>query len=420
MEGAHVLTLNGSGDQYAPGQVTWQDGTVVSVGPQGSDSSVVDQLIHVTQGYVLPGLLNGHNHAAMTLFRGLADDSPLTTWLTDHIFPREAKLTADDVYCGTLLAAAEMIHSGTVGFADMYFQVDAVARAVEVSGLRGWIARGITGDGDSGRAALEDAVAFAGRWRNHARIIPMLGPHAPYTVTRALAEAVARAAGENELGIHIHLAEGQTEIEDLSALGQTPFTWAKSVGLLDHRTLIAHGVFVTDADLPLLQRMRGGIIACPVSNAKLGNGIMPYRRLRAAGVAVGLGTDGAASTNTLDMFEEMKAMAWFQKLTDGHPEQFKASHALAMATVGSAAVLGHDGGVLAPGRPADFILVEASGAHMTPEHDPVANLVYAANGHDVRYTVVDGKILMAEGIITAFDERAVVQEARQRAAHLTA
>jgi 5-methylthioadenosine/S-adenosylhomocysteine deaminase len=419
MEGASVLTLGSNAKVFDPGQVTWEDGTLVSVGAEDSDPSPVDQVIRVSDAYLLPGLLNGHNHAAMALMRGLADDSGLFEWLEGHIFPIEAKLTADDVYTGTLLACAEMIRSGTVGFADMYFHVDAVARAVDHSGLRAWIARGITGDLDSGRESLADGVAFAERWRDNPRITPMLGPHAPYTVSEDLLQATAAAAKSHQLGIHIHLAESRAEMDQLAKQSSTPFSIARRAGLFENRTLIAHGTQISVRDLPEIEGLVGGIIACPVSNAKLGNGILPYPLLKDANIAVGLGTDGPASTNSLDMFLEMKAMAWFQKVLAGEPQIFRAEEALNLATAGTARVLGHPGGELRPGLPADFIVVQKQVPHMVPDHDEVANLVYAASGQDVRYTVVDGRIIMAEGIITAFDDREVIREALERAHHLT-
>ncbi len=419
MEGPTVITLDDKRTVYGPGQLTWQDGEIVSLGPENSDPAPVDQLIRVGDAYLLPGLLNGHNHAAMTLLRGVADDSPLFEWLHDHIFPLEAKLTAEDVYTGTLLACAEMIHTGTVGFADMYFHAEQVARAVEQAGLRAWIARGITGDAQSGQPRLDESLEFATEWRGHPRITPMLGPHAPYTVSFDLLQRVAAAAQECDLGIHIHLAESPQEMAELAQRQTTPFALAHRAGLFSSRILIAHGTHVSASDVDYLVGMRGGIITCPVSNAKLGNGILPYSMLREAGITVGLGTDGPASTNSLDMFLEMKAMAWLQKLAGRHPETFRAEEALIAATTATASVLGHAGGQLAVGRPADFIVVGRRSAHLTPEHDAVANLVYAAQGKDVRYTVVDGHILMAEGIITAFDEQAVILEAESRAKMLT-
>ncbi len=416
-----VLTMDDQFHVYQPGQLTWEAGTIVSVGAPDSDVSAVDQEIHVPAGVLMPGFYNGHNHAAMTLLRGLADDSPIFEWLQTHIWPREARLTAEDIYWGTLLGMVEMIKSGTVAFADMYFEMDAVAQATQESGLRGWLCRGLIGDEDPHLLKLQDSVRFAETWQSKAdgRIVPMLGPHAPYTCTPEYLAEVARTARMHDLGIQIHLAESGQEMDQMQErYGLTPIAIAANAGLFDSRTVIAHGVHIRQADLGFLQGMQGGIISCPVSNAKLGNGIIPYDLLASGGITLGLGTDGAASTNTLDMFQEMKAMAWMQKLRVGQPDAFKARDALIMATRGSAQVLGALGGILEPGRPADFVAVDASGAAMTPLIDPVANVVYAATGSQVLYTIVQGAILMAEGILTTLDEAAIIREVRTRTARI--
>lgn len=400
------------------GQITWEDEVILSVGPQVPNADPVDQVIQIPQGIVMPGLYNGHNHAAMTLFRGYADDSPFFEWLEQHILPAEARLTTEDIYWGTLLAAAEMIRSGTVGFADMYFEVDSVAEAVMRSGLRGWISRGLVGDDDVGLKKLQESIDWASRWRGRAagRIVPMLGPHAPYTCNPQYLKEVAAAAKAEQLGIHIHLAESEDEIRILQQrYNQSPIEIALDTGLMDNRVLIAHGIHLSEHDVRLLgEHLTGGIISCPVSNAKLGNGILKFEELRAHQISVGLGSDGAASTNTLDMFQEMKAMAWMQKVRTHEPHRFKARDALAMATSGTASILGFNGGVLEPGRPADFIVVDGSKSHLTPEWDVIANVVYAATGSDVSYTVVAGQILMAEGIITMFDEAEVRHQIADR------
>ena len=416
-----VLTMDNAWHIFRPGQITWQDGRIVSVGPINHDAARVDQVIKIPGGILLPGFYNGHNHAAMTLFRGLADDSPFFEWLQKHIWPREAKLTAEDIYWGTLLAAVEMIKSGTVGFADMYFEMDAVAKATQDSGLRGWLSRGLVGQEDGGLDKLSEATEFADRFHQDPLITPMLGPHAPYTCSLDYLARVADTARAHHLGVHIHLAESQAEMDDLrEKFGLTPIQIAAQAGLLQVPVLIAHGVHITEEDLPYLENLRGGVVSCPISNAKLGNGIVPYAMLTQAKIAVGLGTDGAASTNSLDMFQEMKAMAWMQKVQDGHPERFRAQNALTMATRGTAAVLGFPGGILESGRPADFIVVDSQKAHMTPDLDSVANIVYAATGADVLYTVVNGKILLAEGLLTTLNEADIRQQAQARAEALMA
>ena len=414
-----VLTMDDEFHVFQPGQLTWEDDHIISVGRADEEPSSADQMIKVPGGILLPGFYNGHNHAAMTLFRGLADDSPFFEWLEKHIWPREAKLTSDDIYIGTLLAAVEMIKSGTVGYADMYFEMDAVAKATKESGLRGWLSRGLIGNNENADDNLSGAIDFANRWRHDPLITPMLGPHAPYTCPPKFLETVAQKAEQYQLGIHIHLSESPEEVVRARRdWGVTPIQLASEVGLFSVRTLIAHGVHMEQDDLPSLNGLVGGVVACPVSNAKLGNGIMPYNMLSKSGVPVGLGTDGAASTNTLDMFQEMKAMAWMQKVKEGNPEAFRATTALSLATRGTADILGFAGGVLQAGRPADFIVVDNQGAHMTPNIDPVANIVYAATGSDVLYTVVNGKILLSEGMLTTLDEEAIRHEVQERVARL--
>ncbi len=416
-----VITMNDAGDIFRPGTVVYDETGIQYVGPPESCRHHADQTVAIPEGIALPGLLNGHNHAAMSLMRGMADDSALFEWLSQHVWPLESRLTANDIYIGTLLAAAEMIHSGTVGFADMYFAMDAAAQAVKEAGLRAWLARGLVGAQDPDGQKLEEGVAFCQAWEGQAegRIHTMLGPHAPYTCPPEYLARVARAAQDEGVGIHIHLSESQGEVDQIIAsYGKSPIQLAYDTGIFASRTLIAHGVFISQEDLPWLKGLQGGVIACPVSNAKLGNGIMPYHLLADAGVAVGLGTDGAASTNSLDMFLEMKMMAWVQKLRGQRPDAFRARDALWAATRGTAAVLGHNGGLLAPGRPSDLIVLDGGQAHVTPEWDVLANVVYAAAGADVRYVVVAGRMILQEGVISTFDEQAVLKLARERQANL--
>lgn len=423
IEAGTVITMDDEGHIYRPGAVVYDQSGIVYVGAPAGYRGPLEQEFVIPEGIILPGLLNGHNHAAMTMMRGMADDSPFFEWLTKHVLPAESRLTPEDIRIGTLLAAAEMIRSGTVGYADMYFEVDISAEAIERAGLRAWISRGLVGGEDPDGEKLAQSVEFAKTWggRAEGRIVPMLGPHAPYTCDPDYLAQVAETARLHQLGIHIHLSESPDEMRQLADRYQkTPIQLAYDAGILASRTLIAHGVHIQESDLDYLEGMAGGVVSCPVSNAKLGNGILPYHMLRDAGVAIGLGTDGATSTNTLDMFLEMKAMAWFQKIREGRPEGFQAKDALWAATRGTAEVLGHPGGQLAVGAPADLIVVNGRTAHMTPEWDVLANVVYSASGSDVRYSVVNGRMILQEGIITTFDEAEVVREARARASRLKA
>lgn len=410
-----VFTGDEAGTVFAPGEVSWTGPTLSYIGPPRIPGP--GRRIELPQGAVLPGLVNGHNHAAMALLRGYADDSRLMPWLHEYIWPVEARMTAEDVYVGTLLASAEMIRSGTVGFADMYMFPEAIARAVHESGLRGFVARGLVGHGAEAQEALQQSVELARTWpRRYPLVEGWLGPHAPYTCSPSFLEQVAAAAQLHGLGIHIHLSESREEIAEMHRQhGLTPIQLAEQVGILTPKTLVAHGVYLTDQDRAILGRHQTGVVHCPVSNLKLGNGIAPITELMADGIRVGLGTDGPASTNTLDMFTEMRTAAWLQKSQSENPAAFSAQAALSLATRGSAAILGYDGGILRQGRPADVVAVNWWTPHAIPHPDPFSTLVYSTQAADVRYTVVAGRILLDDGVITSFDEEACMQEAHHRA-----
>lgn len=410
-----VIVGDPAGTVFTPGEVSYSGSVLTYVGPPRPGAT--GRLIDIADGAVLPGLWNGHNHAAMALLRGYADDSRLMPWLQDHVWPVEARMTADDIYVGTLLAAAEMIRGGTVAYADMYMFPEAVARASREAGVRAYIARGLVGSWPEAQDDLSASVELTLKWREEAGLVEgWLGPHAPYTCTPELLEHVADEARRHQIGIHVHLSESEEEVAQMAEQYQTtPVGLAERCGLLTERTLIAHGVYLTAQDQQAIAGARSGVVHCPVSNLKLGNGIAPVTELMEAGIKVGLGTDGPASTNRLDMFTQMRVAAWLQKSRQGDPSAFNAIQALGLATSGSAAVLGAQSGVLRAGLPADLAVVKWHTAHTTPAPDPVATLVYATDAADVRYTVVAGEILLDDGIITKFDEQAAIEEARSRA-----
>lgn len=415
---SHVVTGDREGTVWAPGEVVWADGIIQYVGPPVRRPA--GRRIELGEGVVFPGFVNGHGHAAMSLLRGFADDSRLMPWLTEHIWPIESRLTPEDVEVGTLLAAAEMLHAGVVGFADMYWHTRAVVAAAETSGLRAVVGRGLTGGAGSAEAVRE-AVALAQELAARGgRVAGWLAPHAPYTVEPPLAALIAEAAAAHELPIHIHLAESEDEVRQLhDRLGLSPIAWADEAGLLTARTVVAHGVYLTDEDITRLAERGAAVIHCPTSNLKLGNGVAPIIALEQAGVTVGLGTDGAASTNRLDPFQEMRLTAWLQKSATGDPAAFSARGALRLATEGSARALGFGGGVLAVGRWADLAAASWWAPHVVPHADPLSTLVYATGPQDVRYTVVGGQVVLDDGVITTFDEGAVLREGMDRARALT-
>jgi 5-methylthioadenosine/S-adenosylhomocysteine deaminase len=378
-----------------------EDDRIVALGAD-VEPEAGDDVLDAAGMAVVPGLVNGHTHAAMTLMRGYGGDLPLMTWLQDRIFPIEAKLTADDVYWGTRLACVEMIRSGTVRFWDMYWQPEAVARAVQDAGIRASVALplvdGLDADkSDALRADAErslDALADAGT-----RITPTLGPHSIYLVSEKSLHWIAELSSERELRVHIHLSETEGEVQDCEAAhGVRPAPYLDRIGLLTPRTLLAHGVWLDDDELALVGERGATVVTNPVSNLKLAVGrVFPYANARRQGIPVGLGTDGASSNNSLDLFQDMKHLALVQKHAERDPAAMPATEAWAVATGQRAPVLGQPGR-LAAGEPADFLLVRSDAPELTPG-DLTANLVYAAAGSVVDTTVVAGRVLMRGGEI---------------------
>ncbi|MGW1048176.1 amidohydrolase [Streptomyces sp. NPDC002521] len=373
----------------------------------------------------MPGLINCHTHAPMAVLRGLAEDLPIEEWFNDVVWPVESNLTADDVEWGARLACAEMIRGGVTCFADHYFHMDKVAAVVAESGLRAHLGEAyFSSQGPEGR---ERSAEFALRHRGGAdgRITTALAPHAPYTVTDADLAATAELARAHGLPVHLHAAENRDQTDaSLARHGLTPIEVLDRTGLLDTDLLIAHGTGIIERDLPLLARTGGrtAVATAPRGYLRFAwPATTPVRALRAAGVPVGLATDGAASNNSLDVWESMTLTALIQKATEGDPRWLTSRQALHHATLQSARAVGLGGSVgsLAPGRRADLILVDLSGPHTQPVHDLAAALVHSARASDVRTTVVDGRILMRDRELLTLDLPAVVSELGARLPALT-
>lgn len=412
-----VVTGDEAGTVYAPGEVALDGARISYVGPPREPSP--GRVVDLPEGAVIPGLVNAHQHAAMVLFRGYADDVRLMPWLKDHIWPVEARLSDEDVRVGTLLAAAEMIRSGTTAFLDMYMFPEAVAAASETAGMRVGIAWPLVGTLESARPRLDRLGELAEEWSGSELVEAWLGPHAPYTCSEDLLVRVGEWSREKDFRIHIHLAESDEEVDDLRReRGMSPIVYAETVGILGPRTVVAHAAVLDAGDVEILGASGASVAHCPVSNLKLGNGVARIRELLAHGVNVALGSDGAASTNTLDMFLEMRLAAWLQKSAAGDPASFTAGDAFLLATRGGARALGLSGGILAEGRPADLVGIQTWASHLQPVHDALSALVYAARPEDVRYTVINGRLVLDDGLITTFDEEAVLHEARERARRL--
>ncbi|MEW6448016.1 MAG: amidohydrolase [Bacillota bacterium] len=425
IKGVTVIPVTGADKIIRDGAVAVQDGEIVYVGPSGGVPEGFDEA-EVYGGpdmVALPGFVNAHTHAAMTLFRSYADDLPLMKWLEDSIWPLEAKLSGEDVYWGTLLACAEMLLGGTTTFADMYFFMDRVAAAVKECGIRASLSRGLIGVAPNGQRALTESREFIREWHGKAdgRITCMLGPHAPYTCPPEYLKKVVSLAEELGVGVHIHVAETKQEIDVIyQQHGCSPVVLLERTGLLDLPVLAAHCVHLSAEDIEILAKKGTAVAHSPESNMKLASGIAPVTKLLGAGVTVGVGTDGAASNNNLDMLEEMRAAALLQKVANNDPEALPAYTALEMATIGGARALGLGDiiGTIEAGKRADIILLNLRKPHLYPPHDIVAHVVYAAQAGDVDTVIVDGNVLVEAGWLRTVDTETVMDNARRCALRL--
>ena len=389
-----------------------ENGKITYVGESLPQGKTADRVISGQGKLLLPGLVNAHTHLPMAALRGYADDYPLQTWLFEHIFPVEDRLDERCVEICAKMGIAEALAFGTTSVSDMYFFCDGIARAVAETGIRANLSRAVTWDQSEpftkANPRFAEAVSLYETWHNacNGRIKVDASVHAEYTSAFDAWKLVADFAAEKGLGIHIHLSETRAEHENCVAkYGKTPAFVLDEAGLLTSRTLAAHCVFLTDEDIALLAKRGVSIAHNPVSNLKLGSGIAPVAKFLSAGVNVALGTDGVASNNNLDLFEEIKLAALLQKGVHYDAALVPAETALAMATVNGAKAQGREGqtGVIAEGACADIIVVDLDRPNMLPCHSPYSALVYGANGSNVVLTMVDGEILYENGEFCVLD-----------------
>jgi 5-methylthioadenosine/S-adenosylhomocysteine deaminase len=412
-----LITMNKQREMLNHGAVAITNGRIVDVGII-AEKYRAKQTIDAKNAIIMPGLINGHTHAPMVLLRGIADDLATKDWLKYYIFPIEAKqVNKDFVYWGTQLACLEMIQGGTTTFVDMYYFEDTIAQAASDIGMR--IIAGqttmdnSTPDSKTAENSLALAVSLAKKWKNSELVSPAIAPHAPYTVSGATLQKANQISKEYNIPFIIHLSETKAEKD-------TGATYLESLGVLSNQVIAAHVVHPTASDITALQRHGVGVIHCPLSNMKLSSGISPVTRMLKEGVLIGLGTDGAASNNSLDMFGEMKTASLLQKVA-GVPTDLSALQVLEMATINGARAIHkeHEIGSIEKGKRADILLVNIDAIHQVPVYNVISQLVYATKSSDVQTVIVNGKILMHDRIFAkSISEKAIRKHVKKIQQHI--
>ncbi len=427
---ATILTMDTGGAIHDPGALAITGDSIVAVGPAGDIAKdyTAAQTMDFSGRIIIPGMVNAHTHVPMTLLRGLADDLRLDVWLLGYMMPVEREFVSPD-FCrlGTQLACAEMIRSGITSFADMYYFEEDVARATAEAGMRAVCSQTVlkfpTPDAGSYEESLAYARDFIQRWKNHPLIVPSVAPHAPYTCTPEILQATAALAAEFDVPLHTHLAETALEVSDSRRMyGMPVIPWVKKQNLFDAKVLAAHCVHIDEGEIRTLRNVNAGVAHNPSSNLKLASGAAPVAKMLELGLNVGIGTDGPASNNDLDMFEETRLAAFLAKGISGDPTVLPAKQALEMATRLGAAAL-HIGGItgsLEPGKRADLAVVNQNTLHGSPKftHDPNAlysQLVYTAHANDVTDVMSNGKWLMRDRKLLTLDEEALITAASEYA-----
>jgi 5-methylthioadenosine/S-adenosylhomocysteine deaminase len=423
--GGIVLTADPGWSIYDPGGVAVDGGAIVGLGTREELEGAYRgrERIDARGKLIMPGLINAHTHAPMTLFRGIADDLPLETWLHEYIWPAEAKWVGPDfVRLGTQLASAEMIRSGTVLFCDMYYFEDDIAEACKEAGIRVVVGEALldfpTANCKTSEEQLKYTEYLLSQWNDDSLVVPSVQPHSPYAASSELMQQSKALADQYDAPYLLHVSETQSEVqESMEKYGRTPVGRLADLGVLGPTTAAIHGVHLTDEDIELLAQHQAGVVHCPESQLKLSSGFTPVPKLLEAGVKVGLGTDGAASNNDLDMFGEMGTAAKVHKVIAGDPTALPARQALSMATLEAARVLGLGDrlGSLEVGKRGDVIVLDLDVPHMVPVYDITSHLVYAAHSSDVRTVIIDGWVVMRDRELLTLDEGQIFAHAREMA-----
>lgn len=416
-----ILTIDENFTEYRNGYIAVKDGVIQEVGSNLPDSYQAKEIIDAKGNIVLPGFINTHTHAAMTLLRGYGSDNPLKVWLEEYIWPVEGKFVSYEfVKDGTDIACYEMIRNGVTTFVDMYFYENAVADSVIQSGMRAVLCTGLLDFPTPGAKTPEEGIEktkdFIKEYKDNPYIYPCVGPHAPYTCSPKTLNMAMEVAENYDTLFHIHVSETLHEVEDIKArYGNTPVKHLKEIGVLNDRVLAAHMVHPTEDEIDLLAEYKVKVAHCPESNLKLASGVAPVPKMLEKGVIIGIGTDGTASNDDLDIIGEISTAAKLHKGYNMNPTLLNAKQSLAMATrEGAKAIRLEDKlGTIEKGKFADFIIVDTNQPHLQPMYDPYIQIVYSAKGLDVDTVVVNGKVLMKNKVVLTVEKEKVLDIARK-------
>lgn len=422
---ARIVTLNSSMDVIENGYIRIKEGKIEEVGEEKDgnpgqrlpDTEVMD----AERMTVIPGFVNTHTHVPMTLLRGYADDLPLHEWLTEHIFPAEARLiTPENVRIATRLAFVEMIKSGTTCFNDMYFFEHIIAQEAKKAGIRGVMGESVIDFPTPAFQTAEEGLKLAEKliieWEGDAIIHPSVCAHAPYTCSRETLQKAKKLADRYHTLLQIHVAETRKEVEDVrKQTGRSPAEYLDAIGLLDRNVIAAHGVWLNEREIERMAETGTAVGHCPKSNLKLASGIADTDKYRKAGITVGIGTDGTASNNTLDMVEEMRFAALLPKVVQYNPEAVNARAALRMATIEGARALGLGEiiGSLEKGKRADLILIHTESSNMQPVYDIYSAIVYAMNSKNIRFSMVEGEWIMRDRVVLRVNQKEAIEGVKE-------
>lgn len=419
--GGTVVTMDKTRRVIEDGAISVKNGEIIKVGTRAevTRGTRARRTVNAAGKVIIPGLINTHTHVPMVLFRGIADDLDLNDWLTKYIFPAEGKnVTEPFVRAGTRLGLAEMIRGGTTTYCDMYYFEDAIADETKKAGVRGVLGETIidfpVGDNKTHEQAMAYAERYVNKWKNDPLIVPALAPHAPYTVSTEHLKAVRALSDKLNAAVVIHVAEVKKERDDILAQkGFTPMTYLDKIGFLSNRVIAAHTIFLTDDEIDIVKRVGVGSAHCPQSNMKLAAGVAPVPKMLAKDVAVGLGTDGAASNNDLNMWEEMDTAAKLHKLISGDQKILPAEQAFEMATIRGARALHIDDltGSIETGKRADIVIVDMDDLNQTPFYNVYSHLVYATKADDVRTVIINGRLVMLDRRLLTLNEALIKKDA---------